>query len=314
LDASWAICKDNSYAGQSYWQPPNYPATNDFEYNRHPTAHVNLFGACRDSNSCVAHVIWGVFDHANQGYQWLQCHGAEAAPYGVPTNKYGYGYGHPVILDCLSNGAGYCRNDGASYSYYRKRAWQWLSYAVNKRLVFDNGDARRTNATGDWMPNSYKAECGANDRATGLSVTPSSGWARSAFCRTDPSGRFPHNSCRTVSFRNGDSRGTTQTGDWDPYNFKGECSVGEYVAGVSQASSDHRVDGILCCQGSTLSHSSCSARIFNGGDARETYTSGDWDYGYWKGECGDNRYVAGVSASPSWATQPGRAHAILCCN
>lgn len=45
-------------------------------------------------------------------------------------------------------------------------------------------------------------------------------------------------------------------------------------------------------------------------DNRVTTTSGDWDFGTYKGECGLTSYVAGISISP--ATK--RPHALLCCH
>jgi hypothetical protein len=141
---------------------------------------------------------------------------------------------------------------------------------------------------------------------TGLSEDPSSHIAHAAFC-TDDSTKYAHQGCYARDFSSSDNRGTTATGDWDFGFYKGECGANEYVAGVSQRTNG-AVDSILCCQGA-VSHSACAARRFSSSDSREDSAAGDWDYGFYKGECGPGRYVAGVSR----VTSSGRPDAILCC-
>ncbi|WP_281404508.1 zinc-dependent metalloprotease [Pyxidicoccus fallax] len=179
---------------------------------------------------------------------------------------------------------------------------------VYATLNFENGDARRTSSTGDWAPGYYKAECASGESVTGLSLNPTSRHTRVALCRASGDSRYPHDGCYTRSFSTGDSRGTSATGDWDPGYYKGECGTNEFVAGVAQ-STTHEITAVLCCPG-TVTHTSCSARVFDGQDSRESSASGDWDSGNWKGECGPGRYAAGLSRNISG----GAPHALLCCS
>jgi hypothetical protein len=180
--------------------------------------------------------------------------------------------------------------------------------AASEALVFDRSDSRRTTSTGDWRPFSFKAECGSRQAVTGLSVSPSTGKAHAARCGADDAARFPHASCETLVFDQGDRRRDSSTGDWAPGYFKGECRENGYVAGVSQTTS-LRVDAILCCAGDVRKRS-CSTVEVRGKDDRESGAQGDWDLGHWKGECGPGRYVAGVSRGPT----SGAPHRLLCCS
>ena len=53
----------------------------------------------------------------------------------------------------------------------------------------------------------------------------------------------------------------------------------------------------------------CETRLVSQEDRGYT-GSGDWDGGYYKGECPWGKVVVGVSASPS----SGKPHRILCCS
>ncbi|NVJ25626.1 protease B [Myxococcus sp. AM011] len=176
-------------------------------------------------------------------------------------------------------------------------------------LNFESSDARRTASTGDWAYGDFKAECASGEPLTGVSLGPASRYSRIALCRTGgDAGRYPHAGCYSRFFSTADSRGTTATGDWDVGNFKGECGANEFVAGVAQSTA-HEITALLCCPGN-VAHNSCTPRVFDGQDARESSTSGDWDVGNWKGECGSGRYIGGISRNPSG----GAPHALLCCS
>ncbi|WP_342379523.1 zinc-dependent metalloprotease [Myxococcus stipitatus] len=175
-------------------------------------------------------------------------------------------------------------------------------------LNFEFADARRTRATGDWAPGEYKAECAGGEPVTGLSLSPTSRNTRVALCRTGGDPSYPHDGCYARNFSTADNRGTSSTGDWDSGYYKGECGPNEFVAGVAQ-STGHAITAVLCCPGA-VAHTYCSARVFDGQDSRESSTSGDWDVGNWKGECGPGRYAAGLSRSPAG----GAPHALLCCS
>jgi hypothetical protein len=179
-------------------------------------------------------------------------------------------------------------------------------------LKFSEADNRLVSYTGDWEFGSYKAECSSNGAVTGLSENPSTGVAEAVFCTDQPAATtaFPHQSCSTVDFSAGDNRRTTTTGDWDFGFPKGECDTNEYVAGVAQTPGGE-VDALLCCPGN-VTHQNCTPHYYYNGDSREDTGSGDWDFGYYKGDCGPGRYVAGVARNTR-AGQPGGPDAILCC-
>jgi hypothetical protein len=173
------------------------------------------------------------------------------------------------------------------------------------RLVFDGTSTQRSNKAGDWRYGFWKAEVGDAEVMTGLSMSASTGRAHAALARGGSDGwRYPHNSCRVVTFAWGDAGATW---DWSSGRFKGECARNEYVAGVAQSTSG-QMDSLLCCPGS-VAKNSCTPKQFEWGDSREASNSGDWDATYFKGECGTGRYVAGVSRDPS----SGRPSTLLCC-
>jgi hypothetical protein len=116
----------------------------------------------------------------------------------------------------------------------------------------------------------------------------------------------------TRPFSASDSRATTQTGDWDPYNYKAECAPGERVKGLSAfTSGNHAAHAVRCTPGlaTTYPQGSCrTVRFASGDNLPASPTIGNWDSGYYKGECAADEYVAGVSQSTALALD-----AILCC-
>jgi hypothetical protein len=101
--------------------------------------------------------------------------------------------------------------------------------------------------------------------------------------------------------------------DWAPGAWKLECGDAEYVSAVSEDASmcqgDNRFHAVQCAKGKGLESGGCHARTFDHGDDRGSSVAGDWDFGAYKGECGDAEYVAGVSVSPG----SGAPHSLLCC-
>lgn len=169
---------------------------------------------------------------------------------------------------------------------------------------------------GDWSPGNYKGECAPGQPLIGLSqYTSGAGQAHAVMCgSTGTSGDFPQSqSCETLNF--GGSNGGVQwysdpapVGDWASGFFKGECSKNQFVAGVGQSQSGG-TDALLCCPGS-VGHNSCNAQPFSSGNMANSSTPYDWDYGYYKAECNNGQYVAGVSVAQS----NGAPHSILCCS
>jgi hypothetical protein len=187
-----------------------------------------------------------------------------------------------------------------------------LSYP-HDTLAFDSTDSRLAAPLDNpnWQGSSHRAECAWRGAVTGLSVNPSTHIAHAAFC-TDASdfSTYSHQSCHVVDFSAGDNRRSTRSGDWDRGFPKGECADNEYVAGVSQRNGG-LIDSILCCAGA-VTHSSCTPHYYWKGGSREDTSTGDWDYGQNKSDCGPGRYVAGVARNIR-SGQNGGADAILCC-
>lgn len=185
--------------------------------------------------------------------------------------------------------------------------------------VFWNGDYGRQNWPNgtDWLPGSYKGTCGQSADGHGQPVVGLSEYlgphnAHAVECWNQGSGTITNTgACYTRQFGPGDNRGYTGDGDWDFGYTKGECRIGEYVAGVAQTTSG-QLDGILCCP-ANLSGASCKAEVFYVGNG--DYTGPDWDYGYYKGTCTGGGYVQGVSSVLSSSQGVvGAPHAVLCCH
>ncbi len=174
--------------------------------------------------------------------------------------------------------------------------------------LFDGTSTQLTSSTGDWAFGEWKGECDGRSAVTGLSALANgTGTANRVLCRAEPPSTFPHQACHVVKIDAGQNRGTTATGDWDPFFYKGECATDEYIAGVDQTTGGE-LDALLCCPG-VVTHTSCTARVI-GSNQRESTDSFDWDLGAFKAECGLGRYAAGLSRD----TLHHKPHAILCCN
>lgn len=113
-----------------------------------------------------------------------------------------------------------------------------------------------------------------------------------------------------LNFEYGDARRTISTGDWAPSSYKAECASGEPLTGLSLNPSSRNTRVALCRIGndSRYPHNGCYARYFSTADSRGTTATGDWDPGYYKGECGLNEFVAGVAQSTAHEIS-----AVLCC-
>jgi hypothetical protein len=197
-------------------------------------------------------------------------------------------------------------------------------------MNFETSDARRTTATYEWVW-AYRGECAPAERAVGLSKNPVTGGPRTVLCYKDPldGARYTHihpypdpydprpggdqepeDNCTVLDIQAG-SAGASAT-DWDPGNYKASCGPGRYVAGLANSTTTHKLTHVLCCAANVDPNAvsaQCSTVNFGSADNRETTTTGDWDTGGRKGECGINRYMAGVSVTPA-----GNPNALLCCN
>jgi hypothetical protein len=130
-----------------------------------------------------------------------------------------------------------------------------------------------------------------------------------------------------------DRRSPTVGFDWAPGLYKGECDAGSAITGVASDHYAHRGDacffssndndyayglvGARCSAltsppGTYASFINCAVMNFTNNSAQETSSSGDWDFGFLKGECGDGRYIKGI-AHGGFGNGAGRATRILCC-
>lgn len=166
----------------------------------------------------------------------------------------------------------------------------------------------------DWDKCHGKATCANGEAIRGISRLPG-GPGRTALCTQGNGLSGDVQATLTIDARSDQrraSRAVNGDPDWDFGNFKLECGEGEYVSAVSedaaQCSGSNAFHAIQCAKGSGLRSDGCSTRVFGNGDARGSSDSGDWDAGAFKGECGANEYVAGVSLTPDLAP-----NALLCC-
>jgi hypothetical protein len=102
------------------------------------------------------------------------------------------------------------------------------------------------------------------------------------------------------------------SGDWANGSYKGQCSSGQPVTGISEVPSEESVHGVLCGntpQSAKYPQVTCHGVLFDPGNNMVSDPEGDWDLGYYKAECGISEYVAGVSQTTS-----GTVDGILCCS
>jgi hypothetical protein len=199
-------------------------------------------------------------------------------------------------------------------------------------LVFSNANPGFTGEPiGDWAFGSFKVQCPPGEPISGLSEDPTVAGnpGHSAICAAPANETaFPQVNCQAVPFDGvggfaGDDRLTqdpTHTGpswDWDVGNYKAECKLGQYVAGVSQTagrpfqSTPDQVDGILCCQGNLRNverNVACRTELMFNRNSQD-FNGVDWAWGFDKGQCPNGWYAAGVSAVPG----EGAIHELLCC-
>jgi hypothetical protein len=98
--------------------------------------------------------------------------------------------------------------------------------------------------------------------------------------------------------------------EWDYGYYKADCGAQAAMTGLSANTSDGTPHNMLCSNSGTQWSDNGVAVINNvasGGTQRATH-AGDWDWGYWKSECGANEYVSGIDQAPG----SGNLHGIRC--
>lgn len=101
-------------------------------------------------------------------------------------------------------------------------------------------------------------------------------------------------------FSAGDKRGYSADGDFSPGHWKGECAAGQAMTGLS-AEASCPSPRVLQCEPGRVWTAPTATVSPNCGDARRDSSTGDWDNGYRKGECGANEAVVGVARDSAGA-------------
>lgn len=191
---------------------------------------------------------------------------------------------------------------------------------LNDRVLpFLDKSTQMATPYGDWDFCYNKAACRIGLAVQGLSRVPG-GAHRNAMCASGNPGVYNGNHAATLRVPGDQRRATRSIGgstDWDFGRWKLECGTNEYVAGVSQgaaacATGEGEFHGLVCATAGVSLSNTCTTRTLNewGGDDRGTLSSGDWDVGGVKAECGHHQYLAGVSVD----TGTRKVHRFLCCN
>jgi hypothetical protein len=92
--------------------------------------------------------------------------------------------------------------------------------------------------------------------------------------------------------------------DWSVGEYKAECSSGGPAFGLSAFGEAH---SLLCESpyehrfGDDLQFNTDGAQVFSSSNSAAYGHYGDWDYGYYKGDCPSGDFIVGVAQTPSGA-------------
>ncbi|MDH6143386.1 MULTISPECIES: glycoside hydrolase family 5 protein [Kitasatospora] len=218
-----------------------------------------------------------------------------------------------ALLDYTSSGTQLSLNDPGDW---RAADWNKLvnapSYGgqvpqVNhwNMLDLDHGDqdvSATMLAQGDWSYGNRKGNCPDTERLVGLGRSDSRGLCTDAGQPATTGGQFT-----TVT----DERYVTE-GDWASGYNKLQCPDNTFAVGYSV--NKNAMSALLCAPSSRPLPTGGHDVWFDHGDNRPTSggsTASDWAPGYYKGQCADNEYVAGVAYTWQWL-QYGVPDALLC--
>ncbi len=101
-------------------------------------------------------------------------------------------------------------------------------------------------------------------------------------------------------------------GDWASGYNKLQCPDGTFAVGYSVNS--NAMSALLCAPSTAALPATTRTLWFDHGDNRPTTggsSGSDWAPGYYKGQCGDNEYLAGVAFTWRWLHY-GVPDAVLC--
>ncbi|MFF2951258.1 hypothetical protein ACFVVU_07910 [Kitasatospora sp. NPDC057965] len=154
----------------------------------------------------------------------------------------------------------------------------------------------------DWDPYALKASCPDGGRLIGLSHGGDDG-----LC-TDATKADLWDAGHAFVVDHG---GTYVTGDWAPGYTKAQCPAGSFVSGYGR---NGRTMSVLCARSATPLGTSSRTVWFDKGDNRPAVPGGgDFAYGFAKGQCSNDEFIAGVAYSqPWWQLWAARPYALLC--
>jgi hypothetical protein len=93
--------------------------------------------------------------------------------------------------------------------------------------------------------------------------------------------------------------------DWAPYRYKAACGLTQAATGLSLSTAYplKHAHALLCRldDPDTFLRTSCRDVVFDADENRGTTEYGDWDPGYYKGECAPDEYVAAISQTTNQA-------------
>jgi hypothetical protein len=157
-------------------------------------------------------------------------------------------------------------------------------------------------AQGDWSYGNRKANCPDTERLTGLGRSDSRGLCTDADQPATATGAWT-----TVT----DERYVTE-GDWASGYNKLQCPDNTFAVGYSV--NNNAMSALLCAPSAQPLPISGHDVWFDHGDNRPATggsTASDWAPGYYKGQCADNEYLAGVAYTWNW-NDGGVPDALLC--
>jgi len=192
------------------------------------------------------------------------------------------------------------------------RMYQWQAPIYASGVFMD----QNWNTQTDWDFGFYKGTCSQGSVQMGISSSLSGTGNHKVLCRAAGPQEVSRGAQPTATLagasdqRRGNRPDAFGRSDWDPGFVKLECGVNEFVSGSSQTPGGTRAfHGVRCSGPSGFTDNLCFTKNVDAQDDRFTLDSNDWDSGFFKGECGLNSYIAGVSVSPT--TQ--HVHSIFCC-
>ena len=167
-------------------------------------------------------------------------------------------------------------------------------------LIIRNGDDQQHAGLQDWLPGAHKGSCPIGYRLQGLSQD------EKGLCLRDPEVTWSQRPRDYQVVAVDEWQSGELAADWAPGLTKYECPPDFVAIGFSRhywGSS-----GLLCAPMTTSPSQQCETLWFDRGDGRASLKGGDWAAGAYKGQCADQKYLAG------FAHRDGEARALLCCS